>query len=140
MPDVEEILALAVRQRRPVELEYRYRGQGLRTVHPRALYRTSNGTACDVYQVAGYTSKDRTVPGWRALDVDQIVSAEPMPDRFPLAPGYNPDAPRQLSEDTGPVPHERGSVACTAHATAVATRTLGGHENAMSSAQRRDFR
>lgn len=93
-PDVEETLALAVRQRQPVELEYRHRGQGLRTVHPHALYRTPNGTACDVYQVSGYTSKERTVPGWRALDVGQIVSAEPLPGLFPLAPGYNPDAPR----------------------------------------------
>lgn len=93
-PDVETTLALAVRQRRPVQLEYRYRGQGLRTVHPHGLYPTANGTTCDVYQVGGYTSKDRTVPGWRALDVRQIVSAEPMPGRFPLAPGYNPAAPR----------------------------------------------
>jgi hypothetical protein len=92
--DVEDILVLAIRQRRPVELEYRYRGQGLRTVHPHALYPTASGTVCDVYQVAGYTSKNRTVPGWRALDVGQVVSAEPLADRFPLAPGYNPQAPR----------------------------------------------
>lgn len=92
--DVEEALALAVRERRPLELEYRYRGQGLRTVHPHALYPTPDGTACDVYQVGGYTSQNRTVPGWRALDVGQVVSAEPMSGRFPLAPGYNPDAPR----------------------------------------------
>jgi hypothetical protein len=93
-PGIEETLALAVRGRRPVELEYRYRGQGLRTVHPHALYPTASGTACDVYQVAGYTSKARTVPGWRALDVRHIVSAEPTAGRFPLAPGYNPQAPR----------------------------------------------
>lgn len=92
--DVEETLAVAVRERRPMRLEYRYRGQGLRTVHPHALYRTASGMACDVYQVDGYTSKDRTVPGWRALDVGLVVSAEPMSGRFPLAPGYNPRARR----------------------------------------------
>jgi hypothetical protein len=93
-PGFEETFALAVRERRPVELEYRYRGQGLRTVHPHALYPSPNGAACDVYQVGGYTSKGRTLPGWRALDVGQVVSAKPMSGRFPLAPGYNPGAPR----------------------------------------------
>lgn len=93
-PDVETTLAVAVRERRPVELEYRYRGQGKRTVHPHALYPTANGTACDVYRVGGYTSKERTVPDWRALDVGQVVGAAPLPGRFPLAPGYNPGAAR----------------------------------------------
>jgi hypothetical protein len=91
---VEEVLALAVRERRPVELEYRFRGQGLRTVHPHALYRTPQGTTCDVYQVAGYTSAARTLPGWRALDVARVISATPRSGRFALAPGYNPSAPR----------------------------------------------
>ena len=94
MPGVEAVLEQAIRARRPVALEYRYRGQGLRTVHPHALYRTPRGRVCDVYQVDGYTSRRRTLPGWRALDVRQIVSAEPLPGRFPLAPGYNPDAPK----------------------------------------------
>lgn len=101
-PDVEEALAVAVRQRRPVELEYRYRGQGLRTVHPHALYPTPDGTACDVYQVGGYTSKGRAVPGWRALDVGQVVSAQPISGRFPLAPGYNPGAPRYRGGTVAP--------------------------------------
>jgi hypothetical protein len=87
---VAETLALAIRARQPVELEYRYEGQGMRTVHPHALYQTARGLICDVYQVSGYTSARRTLPGWRALPVNQIVSAEPKPGRFPLAPGYNP--------------------------------------------------
>jgi hypothetical protein len=92
--DVVETLTVAVRERRPVRLEYRYRGQGLRTVHPHALYRTPRGLACDVYQVAGYTSERRTLPGWRAMDVGQVISAEAEAGRFPLAAGYNPAAER----------------------------------------------
>lgn len=63
-------------------------------VHPHALYNTPRGLLCDVYQVSGYTSEGKTLPGWRALDVDQVVSAEVEPGSFPLAPGYNPAAGR----------------------------------------------
>jgi len=90
----EEVIRLAIRERRPLALEYRYPGQGLRTVHPHALYLTAAGaTYVDVYQVDGYTSTARTLPGWRAFDVAQVISAEPEEGRFALAPGYNPDAP-----------------------------------------------
>jgi hypothetical protein len=92
--DMVEALTTAIRERRPVRLEYRYRGQGLRTVHPHALYSTPRGLMCDVYQVAGYTSERRTLPGWRAMDVGQVVNVEMEPGRFSLAPGYNPAAER----------------------------------------------
>lgn len=93
-PGIVDALALAIRERRPVRLEYRHRGQGLRVVHPHALYSTPRGLLCDVYQVSGHTSDGKALPGWRALDVDQVVRAEPQPGRFPLAPGYNPVAAR----------------------------------------------
>jgi hypothetical protein len=91
----EEILRIAVVERRPVTLEYRRRGQGLRLVHPHALYPTAaKETYVDVYQVRGHTSAGRTLPGWRAFDVAQVVHAELRAGRFALAPGYNPTAPR----------------------------------------------
>ena len=100
--DVVEALTTAVREQRPVQLEYRFRGQGLRTVHPHALYPTPRGLMCDVYQVAGYTSKRRMLPGWRAMDVGQIVSVEIEPGRFSLARGYNPTAERYAGGTVAP--------------------------------------
>lgn len=93
-PEIVDALALAIRERRPVRLEYRYRGQGLRLVHPHALYASSRGLLCDVYQVSGYTSEGKTLPGWRALEVACVVSAETESGRFALAPGYNPASAR----------------------------------------------
>lgn len=99
MTRVEEVIRRAIRERRPVALEYRRSGQGLRTVHPHVLYRTSTGAVCvDAYQVEGYTSAGRSLPGWRAFDLDQVVSAEPLDGRFALAPGFNPAARKYSGE------------------------------------------
>jgi hypothetical protein len=95
--------AAAIGARRPVRLEYRFPGEGLRVVHPHALYPTPGGPICDVYQVAGHTSAGSALPDWRALDVGQIVSAELQPGRFSPAPGYNPDAERYRGGLTAPV-------------------------------------
>lgn len=95
VPGLEEVLEQAIRERRVVALEYRYRGQGRRTVHPHVLYRTAAGRVyVDTYQVDGYTSAARTVPGWRAFDVEQVISAELLDGRFAPADGYNLDAPK----------------------------------------------
>lgn len=93
MTRVEKTIRLAIRERCPVDLEYRRPGQGSRTVHPHVLYRASTGTVCvDTYQVAGYTSAGRSLPGWRAFELDQVVRAEPLEGTFELAPGFNPAA------------------------------------------------
>ncbi|MGH3994557.1 MAG: WYL domain-containing protein, partial [Pseudonocardiaceae bacterium] len=87
---MEEVIRLAIRERRPVALEYRRPEQGLRTVHPHMLYRAATGTVCvDTYQVEGYTSSGHSLPGWRAFELDQVVSAEPLDGRFALAPDFN---------------------------------------------------
>lgn len=91
MSETEDVLRAAIGERRPVALEYRYRGQGLRTVHPHVLFRASTGTVCvEAYQVDGYTSPGKSLPEWRVFDLEQVVSAEPLDGTFAPAPGYNP--------------------------------------------------
>jgi len=90
MTQVEDVIRVAIRERRPVALEYRSSGQGLRTVHPHVLYRASTGgVRVDTYQVDGYTSPGRSLPGWRAFDLKQIVRAEPLDGRFAIASDFN---------------------------------------------------
>jgi predicted DNA-binding transcriptional regulator YafY len=85
-----DVVQRAIRERRPLALEYRYPGQGLRTVHPHALYRDSDGVLyLNAYQVSGYTSRLRSLPGWRSFDLSQVVAAELLDGTFPLAPGFN---------------------------------------------------
>lgn len=85
-----DVIRIAILERRPVALEYRYRGQGMRTVHPHALYPNVDGALyLNAYQVDGYTSRHRSLPGWRLFDLGQIVSVDLLDGTFPLAPGFN---------------------------------------------------
>lgn len=90
-----DVIRIAILERRPVSLEYRYPGQGLRTIHPHALYRSADGRLhLNAYQVDGYTSRRRSLPGWRLFDLNQVTVAELLDGRFDLAPGFNPAAPQ----------------------------------------------
>jgi WYL domain-containing protein len=85
-------LVEAVRDHRAVEL--RYRGQGVRIVHPHAVYRTSAGALrVEGVQVGGASSSG-ALPGWRDFELMQISHVRVLDAEFDPAPDYDRAAPR----------------------------------------------
>lgn len=76
-------------------LTLRYEGGGERVVHPHVLFRSAPGNVVlDGYQVAGDSSTPDALPDWRGFDLGRIDSAALSAHAFPVAPGYNPEAPK----------------------------------------------
>lgn len=87
---LEELIRHAISERRPVSLRYEDAPEGLRTVHPHVLYRTSTGKICvDSYQVDGPSSSGGPIPDWRPFNLSRILSLELVDGRFDIAPGMN---------------------------------------------------
>jgi hypothetical protein len=92
MSGLDRLVRDAIAQRRPLFLAYR--GGPTRVVHPHVLYRSAAGTIClDAYQVAGASSSG-DLPGWREFELEYATDVEPIGDRFELAPGFDPAAPK----------------------------------------------
>jgi hypothetical protein len=90
---IEAIVQGAILDRRALLLTYERDGQPARKAYPHALYLgIHREVLVETYQVAGFT-KDGTLPAWHSFSVARIVSAEPLEERFEVAPGWDPDAP-----------------------------------------------
>jgi hypothetical protein len=81
----------AVRARRVVELVY---GDGVRVVHPHAVYRTAAGNLrLDALQVSGVTSSG-SLPGWRDFNLMKIADVRVLETTFDVSPEFNLAAER----------------------------------------------
>lgn len=83
-------MVAAIHGRAPLRFRYAGDERPERLGHPHALFLDHGGVACvDVYQVAGFT-RTATLPAWRTFLLERIVAAEPLEERFALAPGWDP--------------------------------------------------
>ena len=88
--DAEQTIRAAIAARAPLALEYAGDGGANRRVHPQVLFRTAAGKLCvDTYQVAGYSSSGKPLPGWRDFAVAKIARIETGDGSFRPAPGLN---------------------------------------------------
>src|ERR1700742_1609129 len=92
---VKRTIEVAIAARAPLALKYEGDRGPTRTVHPQVLFRTSSGQLCvDCYQVAGYSSSGKPLPGWRDFDLGKIVRIEITDGLLGPAPGLNLAAPK----------------------------------------------
>jgi hypothetical protein len=88
--DAERAIRAAIAARAPLVLEYAGDRGPTRMVHPQVLFRTATGELCiDCYQVAGYSSSGKPLPGWRDFTVAKIARIEIGDGSFRPAPGLN---------------------------------------------------
>lgn len=87
-------LATAITHRRPIRMTYMKdpQSQGVRLVHPHALFESTPGTICmHAVQVAGPSSSGRDSElGWRQFDLAYVRDVEILEGRFEVDPGFNP--------------------------------------------------
>lgn len=93
--DAERTIREAIATRAPLALKYDGDRGPTRTVHPQVLFRTAEGQLCvDCYQVAGYSSSGKPLPGWRDFSLARIERIEITVGSFGAAPGLNLAAPK----------------------------------------------
>jgi hypothetical protein len=93
--NAERTIRAAIAARTPLALEYDGDRGPIRTIHPQVLFLTSSGQlSIDCYQVAGYSSSGKPLPGWRDFSLAKIERVEITEGSFGPAPGLNLAAPK----------------------------------------------
>lgn len=93
--NTERTIREAIAAKAPLALEYAGDRGPARRVHPQVLFRTSGGQLCvDCYQVAGYSSSGKPLPGWRCFSVAEIAQVGMIDGSFGPAPGLDLSAPK----------------------------------------------
>lgn len=86
----EQTIREAIAARAPLALVYGGDAGPTRTVHPQVLFRTAAGQLCvDCYQLAGYSSSGKPLPGWRDFSVVKIERIAIGDGAVGRAPGLN---------------------------------------------------
>lgn len=85
---IQDTVIEAIKSRRKMELNYK--GDGLRLVHPHALFVSTKGkTIIDAFQISGYSSQSEKMPDWRQFDISNITHLKVLEETFHVASGYN---------------------------------------------------